>query len=670
MCGVVGFVATKNGSATEQRHIASVMADQVRHRGPDDYGFWSDEAKGIVLAHRRLAILDLSRTGHQPMHSSTGRYVLAFNGEIYNHLALREELEALGSAPVWNGRSDTESLLAGFDTWGIRETVKRTIGMFALAVWDRQECSLTLARDRLGEKPVYYGWQGSTFLFGSELKALRAHPAFEGEIDRGALCLLLRHNCIPAPYSIYRGISKLPPGTLLTLSVPGLAERLERFWSLSEVLGKVPKSPLSSIDAAEAARMLERLLREAIGQQMVADVPLGAFLSGGIDSSTVVALMQAQSSRPIKTFSIGFKEDGYNEAEYAMAVAGHLGTDHTELYVTPAEALTVIPRLPSLFCEPFSDSSQIPTFLVAHLARQHVTVSLSGDGGDELFCGYNRYTLAARAWKFLSPMPRTARNTIAFGLSAISPSAWDRLMSPIVGALPAQKRLTNVGEKLHKAASVMGSPSSSSLYRALVSHWDNPASVVIGGEEYSTVVTDPAQHPPTNSFAEWMMALDLLTYLPDDILVKVDRAAMAVSLETRVPFLDHRVVEFAWRLPITYKLRGGQGKWLLRQVLYKYIPKELIERQKSGFSMPIGSWLRGPLKDWCESLIDERRLTREGYFNPEPIRRKWTEHLSGRRNWQHQLWDVLMFQAWHDSLSAAAPRPTSQPPVGTFSTIS
>lgn len=644
MCGFAGFLGGIGGAGSDEA-ILRGMTDSIRHRGPDSDGYWVDRDSGVGLGHRRLAILDLSPAGHQPMASTSGRYVIAFNGEIYNHQVLRSALERAGVVGSWRGHSDTETMLAGFEAWGIEATVKRAVGMFAIAVWDRKTRCLTLGRDRLGEKPLYYGWQGDSFLFGSELKALKAHPAFAAEVDRNALALLMRHNSIPAPYSIYQGISKLLPGTLLTVSQQDRDGRPVHYWDARQVVADGLAQPfMGSPD--EAVDELDRLLRQAVAQQMMADVPLGAFLSGGVDSSTVVAMMQAQSSRPVRTFSIGFHEAGYNEAEHARAVAAHLGSDHTELYVTAQQALDVIPRLSSLYCEPFADSSQIPTFLVSQLARRHVTVSLSGDGGDELFGGYNRYVLGRQLWSKLSHLPAGLRAMLARLILFLPSHTWSRVLGPVQSLLPLGLSQANVGDKLHKGAAVMAAQTSAELYRLLVSHWDKPDELVVGGGEPSTVLTDLSLQPKTDNFVHQMMALDLVSYLPDDILTKVDRAAMGVSLETRVPMLDHRVVEFAWRLPLSYKLRDGVGKWPLRQVLYKYVPRELIERPKMGFGVPIDSWLRGPLREWAEDLLSEERLRREGYFNPAPIRQKWIEHLSGKRNWQYHLWDVLMFQAW------------------------
>jgi asparagine synthase (glutamine-hydrolysing) len=642
MCGFTGFLAAN----CEQPGLAVLqqMADAISHRGPDSSGYWCETAHGVGLAHRRLAIVDVSPAGAQPMVSSSGRYVIAFNGEVYNHAALRAELGA-----IWRGHSDTETLLAGFDAWGIKASVAKCNGMFAFAVWDTHTHTLTLGRDRLGEKPLYYGWQGqgdgAVFIFGSEIKALKQHPAFVADIDRNALCLFVRHSYIPAPYSIYQGIAKLEPGCLLTVSAAQPTPVVKRYWSAAQVAVAGVSAPFAGTPT-QAVDALEGLLKSAVHQQMVADVPLGAFLSGGIDSSTVVALMQAQSAQPVKTFTIGFTEAGYNEAVHAKAVAQHLGTDHTELYVTPQQALDVIPKLPQLYCEPFADSSQIPMFLVSQLARQQVTVSLSGDAGDELFGGYNRYVLADKLWRRLSTVPVASRRWAAQGLLTVSPSTWNVMAKSLQAVLPPYLRQVNLGDKLHKAAGVLAAPSVEQLYLGLVSQWADPASVVIGGAELSTQLTGNTTDLQGLDGIQRMMVLDTLTYLPDDILTKVDRAGMAVSLEGRVPFLDHRVMEFAWQLPQNLKLRDGVGKWVLREVLYRHVPKALIERPKMGFSVPIGDWLRGPLRDWAEALLAEERLRREGYFHPAPIRQKWAEHLSVARNWQFHLWPILMFQSW------------------------
>jgi len=657
MCGITGFIdPSLKRSHKELSTLVSVMSDTLKHRGPDDSGIWVDEKCGIALGHRRLSIIDLSSEGHQPMHSASGRFVIVFNGEIYNYIDIRNELGSeLNSSlithhsplPPWRGHSDTEVMLAAFEKWGVEDAVKRFVGMFAFALWDRQERLLYLVRDRIGEKPLYYSWMGNEFFFASELKALSAHPEWKGEIDRNALALYMRHNYIPAPYSIYKGIYKLLPGTMLTLNSKNLKHIPDPipYWSAQASVEAGIANLFQGTDA-EAIEHLDGLLRDSIRHQMIADVPLGAFLSGGLDSSTVVALMQTQSDRPVRTFTIGFKEEGYNEAEDARVVAHHLGTDHTELYVTPKEALDVIPRLPLLYDEPFADSSQIPTFLISQLTRKYVTVSLSGDGGDELFGGYNRYFLGRSIWKKIGWMPKKLRHTTAKALTTISPQAWETLFNKFNHFLPKQIKQKTPGDKLHKLAEVLNVDSPMEMYLRLVSHWKDPTSIVLNAVEPITTLTNNDPRNNLRDFTQAMMYLDLITYLPDDILVKVDRASMGVSLESRIPFLDHRVVEFAWQLPLSMKIRNGQGKWILRQVLYKYVPKELIERSKMGFGVPIDSWLRGPLQEWGEALIDEKRMREEGFFNPKPIREKWSEHLTGKRNWQYYLWDVLMFQAW------------------------
>lgn len=662
MCGIVGFLVPASSGEAALAALAEKMSACLAHRGPDDSGVWVDEMAGLALGFRRLSILDLSPAGHQPMVSHCGRYVITFNGEIYNYLDIRAELEAFGSVE-WRGHSDTEVILAAVARWGVGPALERMGGMFGLAVWDRAERALHIARDRLGEKPLYYGWLDGTFVFASELKALRVHPRWRGEIDRGALVLFLRHGYVPAPYSIYAGIRKLTPGTFLSVRPDGSFQET-RYWSARDIAERGVAEPFGGSDT-EAAETLERLLSRAVGRQMVADVPLGAFLSGGVDSSTVVALMQAQSARPVQTFTIGFREEGHNEAEHAKAVARHLGTDHTELYVTAAEAMNTIPRLPELYDEPFADPSQIPTFLVAQLARRKVTVSLSGDGGDELFGGYNRHFIGRGLWDKFGWLPRSARGAVANAITTMSPAHWNRVLTALMALAPNQLRYANPGEKLHKLALVLGARDPDEIYLGLTSHWNRPASVVLSGAEPATALTS-GNGASLSDFTQRMMFLDLITYLPDDILVKVDRAAMGVSLETRVPMLDHQVVEFAWRAPLSMKIRGGQGKWLLRQVLYKFVPRDLIERPKSGFDVPIGEWLRGPLRSWAEPLLGEARLRREGFFDATLIRNKWNEHLSGRRDWQQPLWNVLMFQAWLGKESEGAHlKPTSYPAAAT-----
>ena len=620
--------------------LSDTMANAIAHRGPDDAGVWIDSEVGVVLGHRRLAVIDLSAAGQQPMCSQSGRYIIVFNGEIYNHAELRRELEVrCPNGLSWRGNSDTESFLAAIEHYGPRIALEKSLGMFAFALWDRHDRTLYLARDRLGEKPVYYGWQNGVFMFGSELKALAVHPAFCGEVDRDALVLFLRHNYVPSPWTIYTGVKKLAPGTYVKFRIGSLSPRVgepprpECYWALRDAIAIGQDNPFEG-DSTEAVEALHNVLLDAVGSQTEADVPLGAFLSGGIDSSTMVALMQGRSSRPVQTFTIGFSDPRYNEAIQARAVADHLGTDHTELYASPENALEVIPRLPTLYDEPFSDSSQIPTALLAELTRQHVTVALSGDGGDELFGGYSRYFRARRIWSLLSPVPIPIRR-LAGNITFSVLSHW--------------KTQNYLSAKARRIAELLSLESREQLYHGLVSHWKSPAALVRRASEPSTLISNAAMWPEAREFESRMMAIDTLTYLPDDIMVKVDRAAMAASLETRAPFLDHRVVEFAWRLPLSVKIRGGQRKWALRQVLYKYVPEQLVARPKMGFGVPLAAWLRGPLRDWAESLLDERRLRADGFFCSVPIREKWTEHLAGDREWHYYLWDVLMFQAWLDS---------------------
>jgi asparagine synthase (glutamine-hydrolysing) len=622
------------------------MIEAMIHRGPDDSGYWLDADTGVALGHRRLSIIDLSEAGRQPMVSASGRYVISYNGEIYNFMELRRELEKKGHK--FRGRSDTEVMLAAFEEWGLERSVKRFAGMFAFALWDTQEKKLHLVRDRLGEKPLYYGWMGGNFLFASELKASRAFSGFSPEIDRNVLTLFLRYCYIPAPYSIYEGIRKLTPGCILTISPRQIGEYPDPvpYWSAVEAAARGTRESFPGSEE-EALSELEDLLKNAVLGQMVSDVPLGAFLSGGIDSSTVVALMQSQSEKPVKTFSIGFYEEAYDEARYAREVAEHLGTEHTELYVTPEEAMRVVPLLPTLYDEPFADSSQIPTFLVAGLTRRKVTVSLSGDGGDELFGGYNRYFWAKGIWDRTGGIPQGLRALAASALKLVPPVAWDLAFKTLEPVLPVAFKQRLPGDKIHKLAEMLSARSSMEVYRELVSTWKNPSAVVPGANEPATKLTGNAAEGQ-DDFACRMMLLDLLTYLPDDILVKVDRACMGVSLESRVPFLDHRVVEFAWKLPLDMKIRGGKGKWILRRLLYKYLPEELVERPKMGFGIPIDRWLRGPLREWAESLLNGERLRREGFFDASLVRKKWQEHLSGRRNWQYCLWNVLMFESWYD----------------------
>jgi asparagine synthase (glutamine-hydrolysing) len=640
MCGLAGCWTASHSCEAPFREIQP-MCTAIAHRGPDDDGVWCDAGSGIELGFRRLAILDVSPAGHQPMASSTGRYVVVFNGEIYNFAALRA---SLSDNVQWRGHSDTEVMLAAIERWGVKIAIEKCAGMFAIALWDRHERALHLVRDRLGEKPLYYGVFDGTLLFGSELKALRAHSAWRGIVDRAALSLYLRHNYIPAPYCIYENVRKVVPGTIVTFRDPASDPEITQYWSARDVAEAGVRNPLTG-DDADSTTQLESLLRRVIGDEMVADVPLGAFLSGGVDSSALVAIMQADSTRPVQTFTIGFDEPDHNEAPHAAAVAKHIGTNHTELYVTPQDALDVIPLLPRIYDEPFADSSQIPTYLVAKLARQHVTVSLSGEGGDELFAGYNRYFWGERLWRRMDRVPAAARAAIGKALLAVSPKGWDSAFEAAAPILPKRFRTATPGSKVHKVASFMGADSSDGLYRGLMTHWRDPGSMT-GVAEPSTALTDDGRLPAFDGVVNRMRYFDMVSELPDDILVKVDRAAMAVSLESRAPFLHPHVVEFAWRIPPDQLVRNGQGKWLLRQVLYKYVPRELIERPKMGFGVPIASWLRGPLRMWADELISADRLEREGYLAPEPIRQAWDEHQAGTTDNSHLLWGVLMFQAW------------------------
>ncbi len=648
MCGLSGYLAP-GASASPFETVLRDMSDALLHRGPDDGGIWFDAESGIGLSHRRLAIVDLSSAGAQPMVSPSGQFVIAYNGEIYNHLELRERLEREGVSHQWRGHSDTESLLVAIEAWGLDRALKECVGMFALALWCRQSRRLTLARDRMGEKPLYYGWVGkgpnASLVFGSELKALRRHPQFDAEIDRSALAIYMQYAYVPAPRSIFAGISKVLPGHMVTFDAENRSGRTDRYWSVVDAAEQGLKAPLD-LPEIEMIDSLETVLDRAVRDQMVSDVPLGAFLSGGIDSSTIVALMQKASSQPVKTFTMGFASEGFDEAPHARAVARHLGTDHTELYVSGQDALDVIPRLPHIYDEPFADSSQIPTVLVSQLARTAVTVSLSGDAGDELFAGYNRYSLTDSLWGKIARAPLPMRSLAASGIRALPPQGWNSLGRRVSSILPQALRRPNLGDLLHKGAGVMTAPSRDALYEHLISHWQANELPLA----YSADAAVETPIPQAISGIDRMMLKDMLGYLPGDILTKVDRASMALSLESRVPFLDHRVVEFAWRVPLAFKLRDGQGKWLLRQVLYRHVPRDLIERPKAGFAIPLDQWLRGPLRDWAEHLLDPERLRRQGYFDVAVITRKWNEHLSGRRNWSAQLWIVLMFEAWLDEL--------------------
>ena len=637
MCGIAGII---DGSAIRRSDLDAVagsMTGSLQHRGPDDAGIWTDPDAGVALGHRRLSIVDLSAAGHQPMLSRDGRYVITYNGEVYGYAALRAELQARGVSFV--GHSDTEVLVEAIAAYGLEATVPRLIGMFAFAVWDRKERTLKLVRDRLGIKPLYWGKFGALFLFGSELKALRAHPGWTPQIDRGAVAQFLRHSHIPAPRTIYEHVYKLEPGVILTLPWQG-EPSIAAYWSAREVALKGMANPIDAGDD-ELADQLETLVTDAVRLRMIADVPLGALLSGGVDSSTVVALMKAANVGPVKTFTVGFDLPGYDESAHAEKIASHLGTEHHTLTVSSKQALDVIPRLPDWYDEPFADSSQIPTYLISVMTRQHVTVALSGDGGDELFAGYSRYQAADRYANGVGGWPHPLRKAAGAAITALSPQQWDRLAS----YFPSRLRLPQLGDKLYKLANLMRARGADDSYRSIITHWE-PAELMPGTVEPDAIWASRSVNADFPNLVERMQFLDLVSYLPDDILTKLDRASMAIALEARVPLLDHRVVEFAWALPQRAKLRAGTSKWLLRQVLYRYVPAALIERPKMGFTIPLAEWLRGPLRDWAETLLDERRLRESGLIKTGRVRALWKEHIDGRRNYQHLLWDILMFEAW------------------------
>ena len=646
MCGLAGAMPMeREGEALLERMISA-----IRHRGPDGQGGWVDPSRSVGLAHARLSIQDVTSAGTQPMRSASGRFALVFNGEIYNHLALRRDLAQGGGVPAhgWRGGSDTETLLAACEAWGIDATLARLQGMYAFAVWDGRDRALTLVRDRMGEKPLYYAWADGHFLFGSELPALRAHPAFRAEIDRAAVTTLLRLNHIPAPWTIYQGVRKLLPGMMLTVRPGERHVEPVAYWSAQRVVDAGLADPWQG-SPEEAVDALASLLDTVVRGQTQADVPVGAFLSGGIDSTAVVALMQRQATRPVPTFAVGFDVPAYNEADHAAAVARHLGTDHTTLMVTAADALEMIPRLATIYSEPFADASQLPTALVAQLARRSVTVVLAGDGGDELFAGYNRYWQGDRLAMLLGVVPRPLRRVMAMGVGGISASVWNQVLGRLSRRTTGCGPQVRAGDQLLKGAALLTSRTTTELYRGLLSAWQHPAALVHEGEEPLTIFTDPARQVRTDSVPHDLMAMDLVSYLPDDNLVKLDRAAMAASLETRAPLLDHRVVAFAWRLPLALKRRDGETKWPLRQLAYRHVPRALLDRPKMGFSVPVAEWLRGPLRDWAEAQLSEERLAREGLLDARLVRRAWDEHQSGARNWQHKLWIVLMLQGWLDA---------------------
>ena len=651
MCGISGII----GPSSRSEQVLAAMANAIAHRGPDDMGTWRDTDSPVGFGHRRLAIVDLSPAGHQPMHSADGRLTIAYNGEIYNHLELRHELDSVAPR-AWRGQSDTESLVEAIATWGLEATLQRAVGMFGLAVWDRAARTLSLVRDRFGEKPLYYGWAGQDFVFASELKAIRSLPGFTNPINRDAVQLLASRAYIPAPFSIYRGLFKLEPATILTVTPdsvraprnrpPRHGEKndgisLKTYWSYRQTVLNGLANPMRT--SSEALDALETALARSIAGQAVADVPVGAFLSGGIDSSTIVALYQKAYPGQVKTFTIGFEETNYNEAAHARAVAAHLGTEHHEHYVGVAEAQAIIPLLPAMYDEPFADSSQIPTYLISRLARQHVTVALSGDGGDELFGGYNRYIFAARLWRSVKYLPRPIRSAIGGTFEAVPPAVWNELVSFTGGRPP------HFGHRLRKLLRIMRDVRGiDDVMGDLIDEWSGDVSPVLGARSLLLTAGMNMDLPSAPDEIK-MMYCDALSYLPDDILCKVDRAAMAIGLETRVPFLDHRLAEVAARIPLSMKIQGATGKAILRKLLYRHAPPAMFERPKAGFAVPVGEWIKGPMRDWAENLLDPRRLNEQGMFDAAQVTERWRAHRSGERDSTQALWAILMYQAWSEA---------------------
>lgn len=639
MCGIAGLYSQ---SVPITSQLLRAMTDRIVPRGPDSSGDWIGDNGRLGFGHRRLAIIDLSEAGHQPMHSACGRYTVTYNGEIYNFQELRAELEAAGKAPPWRGHSDTEVMLAAFTAYGVRDALPRLSGMFALAVWDHQRRELVLARDRFGEKPLYYGWTAAGFAFASTLGPIAATPGFANPVCREALTCLMARAYVPAPLSIYQGVAKLEPGCLLTLSgdaAPGALPVVERWFDYADQVLAGAADPIS--DQGEALEALDAVLTGAVGRQLVADVPVGNFLSGGIDSSLITAIAQKCVSRPIKTFTIGFDESGFDEAVYAKKVAAVLGTDHTELYLSPADALAVIPQLPAIYDEPFADSSQIPTHLVSKLARQQVTVSLSGDAGDELFGGYNRHIQFPRLWRTMRKVPGPLRRAALGGAGAMPPGLWNGLAD-----LARRRRSAWFGHNAQRALKQMARADDfDTLFDRFMDDWADRASPLAGGQRCTRPLhTDPRLAGLPIELQ--MMHADAVTYLPEDILAKVDRAGMAVSLESRIPFLDPQVTALAARIDPALKFARGGGKAILKDLLYRYVPRELVDRPKAGFAIPVGVWLKGPLRDWAEDLLSEAALGADGLFEPQVIRQRWANHLAGREDATQPLWAVLMFQAW------------------------
>ena len=643
MCGIAGYLSRKSDVNTD---VLSKMCEVMHHRGPDDYGLWLSENQQIGFCHKRLSIIDTSINGHQPMTSSTGRFIIVFNGEIYNHLELRKELSLAGHNISYKSSSDTETLLHCFELWGVEQTAKKTVGMFAFAVYDKGKNVILLGRDRFGEKPLYYGLQGNYFYFASELKSIRANPYFVAEIDTYALKEFVKRSYVPSPYSIYKGINKLKPGYLLSISLKDVNYTLAeiQYWNLFEVAKNGLNKPFQGSES-EAIINLDSKISDAVSSQQLSDVPIGAFLSGGIDSSLIASVMQSQFSTPINTFTIGFNENSFNEAIYAKEVAKYLGTNHNELYVSPKDAMNVIPDLATMYDEPFADSSQLPTYLLSRMAKQHVTVCLSGDGGDELFGGYNRYIQGVRFKKY----PQSLKKVIYGILSQLTPAQFNLVYDKLTPLLPSSYRSSNPANHIQKIISILNLENDWEIYERLTTFSFSDNIIIKGESQLNNTISNLFDVKLRDiGFENKMMIADSLTYLTDDILCKVDRAAMSVSLETRVPFLDHRLVEFAWELPLHMKIRNGKGKWILRELLNKYIPPSLIDRPKMGFAMPIDIWLRNDLKDWAESLLNEKKIKEDGIFNSNEIKEIWNIHQSGKKGLQSELWNILIFQSWKE----------------------
>ncbi len=643
MCGIAGFWQPKENNKGALKEIIIDMINPISHRGPDDSGFYVDTNSGIALGNKRLSIIDLSANGHLPMESFSKRYIIVYNGEVYNYKELKKEL--INKFDIkFKSTSDTEVILAGFEVWGIEETLKKCNGMFAFALWDKRKKKLYLGRDRIGIKPIYFGIQDNILFFASELKAIKNNKFFKSDIDRDALSLFFRYSYIPAPYSIYKDIKKLKPAHYIVIN-RNLNLKENCYWDIRKITKECYQNPIN-LSTKETVNELERLLLDSVKKRMISDVPLGAFLSGGIDSSLMVALAQSQTSKAIQTFTVGFYDKNFNEAHYARKIAKYLKTDHNEIYISSDKAMEIIPKLPLIYDEPFSDPSEIPMFYISQFAKKKVTVSLSGDGGDELFGGYNRYIWADKIWNRLKYLPFSVRDCIKKMLKIIPTDYWDFLFLKFGGMLPDTINQAVPGDKLYKLADTLNCNSANNFFKSLISNWKNPVDIIINSKEPNTILDDNFISKVIPNFKERMMFFDLITYLPDDILTKVDRSSMAVSLEARVPFLDHKVIEFSKRLPTSFKIKNNTNKWILRKILYKYIPEKIMTRTKMGFGIPLNQWLKGDLREWAEELLDDTKIKSDGILNPKPIKNIWKEYLKGKGNWQYLLWDVLMFQAW------------------------